>query len=68
LEITVSFWEYINENQTFLLESHWLFICSVYGLVMNSKSASVEEYVYPGGVFLTHLIFMKTKRTYLPPN
>jgi hypothetical protein len=28
LEITASFREYINGNQTFILDSHWPFICS----------------------------------------
>ncbi len=28
LEITLYFWEYINENQTFILDSHRPFICS----------------------------------------
>jgi hypothetical protein len=29
LKITVHFWEYINGNQTFILNSHRPFICSV---------------------------------------
>jgi len=24
------FWQYINRDQTFILDSHWPFICSVY--------------------------------------
>jgi hypothetical protein len=29
LEITFLYWKFINENQTYILDSHWPFICSV---------------------------------------
>ncbi len=32
------FWECINQNQTFILDSHWAFICSV-----HSVSTRVED-------------------------
>ncbi len=36
------FWEYINGNQTFMLDSHWPFICSV----------EQENYYEGDGLFL----------------
>jgi hypothetical protein len=36
------FWEYINRNQTCMLDSYWPYICSVWGFVQYSTQISIR--------------------------
>jgi hypothetical protein len=35
------FWKYINGNQTFIMDSHWPFICSV-GRILKPESFQLQ--------------------------
>jgi hypothetical protein len=42
----IHFWEYINGNQTFILDFHWPFIC-INPLLLIGPICSTEDHQFP---------------------